>query len=81
VDVCRDAFLGAPDLDPVTAPLLDRAVDAVEEGYDLGLKNAKIQAEGYRLESALAITLTIPNAAERWLSGEPVFTDVSFSQT
>lgn len=72
-DVCRDAFEGRDDVAPLTAPLLDRAANAVEEGYDHALASAGLSAEGYRLEIALAAALADLGAPGRWLAGEPIF--------
>jgi Fe-S-cluster containining protein len=73
VDECRDAFAGREGAIVVTVPLLERAVDAVEEGYDSALQEAGFSAEGYRLEIALLVLLEDPGAVDRWLGGEPVF--------
>jgi Fe-S-cluster containining protein len=73
VDECRDAFAGREGAIVVTVPLLERAVDAVEEGYDRALQEAGFSAEGYRLEIALLVLLEDPGAIERWRAGEPSF--------
>jgi Fe-S-cluster containining protein len=73
VDECRDAYAGREGAIVVTVPLLERAVDAVEDGYDRALAEAGFSAEGYRLEIALLVALEDPGAGERWRAGEPVF--------
>jgi len=73
VDECRDAFAGREGALVVTVPLLERAVDAVEEGYDRALGEAGLSAEGYRLEIALLLLLEDPGALARWRAGEPAF--------
>jgi len=77
VEACREAFQGIRDAEPVRAPLLERALDAVEEGYDRALVRAGLSAEGYRLEIGLLIALEDPTVGERWRAGEPVFVRAS----
>nr|WP_240808089.1 YkgJ family cysteine cluster protein [Polyangium spumosum] len=50
---CRDAFEGRSDLLPSRSPLLARAADAVEAGYDDALVAAGVDASGHRLELGL----------------------------
>jgi Fe-S-cluster containining protein len=50
---CRAAFEGRDEAEPPRDRLLDRAHDAVEEGYDRALAAAEIPARGARLEAAL----------------------------
>ena len=73
VDECRDAYAGREGAIVVTVPLLERAVDAVEDGYDRALADAGYSAEGFRLEIALLVALEDPEAAARWRAGEPAF--------
>ncbi len=58
VETCRDAFAGDAAAEPRTIPALDRAHDAVEEGYDRALVAAGLSASGQRLEVGLAAALT-----------------------
>jgi Fe-S-cluster containining protein len=73
VEPCREAFEGRGDAEPVCARSLERAHDAVEQGYDLALVEAGLSAEGHRLEAALLIALDDPTAGERWRHGAQVF--------
>jgi len=73
VEPCREAFAGNTDAEPVPARALERAHDAVEEGYDQALVERGLTAEGYRLEVGLWIALEEPVAGERWRAGEAVF--------
>ncbi|MFO0759287.1 MAG: YkgJ family cysteine cluster protein [Byssovorax sp.] len=50
---CRAAFEGRDEAEPPRDRLLDRAQDAVEEGYDRALGAAGIPTHGARLEAAL----------------------------
>jgi Fe-S-cluster containining protein len=70
---CKDAFEGREDAAPLRAPLLDRAMDAVEAGYDAALAEACLSVDGFMLEIALSIALDDPSAGARFLAGEPVF--------
>ncbi|WP_052375478.1 YkgJ family cysteine cluster protein [Chondromyces apiculatus] len=71
---CRDAFAGDPDAEPLLNPALDRAHDAVEDGYDQALAEAGLPPEGHHLEAGLLLALDTPDAGARWLSGDAVFT-------
>lgn len=55
----------------------ERHEETVAEGIEIGLTraldSAGLSAKVYELNSALAIALGMPNAAERWASGEDVF--------
>lgn len=57
VEPCREAFGGRDDAAPVRAPLLERAHDAVEQGYDQALLAAGFSADGHRLEAGLLAAL------------------------
>jgi Fe-S-cluster containining protein len=57
VEACREAFAGDAAAEPQTIPALDRAHDAVEEGYDRALVAAGLSATGQRLEVGLAAAL------------------------
>jgi Fe-S-cluster containining protein len=57
VDPCRDAFAGRAGAEPVPSPALERAHEAVEEGYDRALAAAGISAEVQRLETGLLAAL------------------------
>lgn len=70
VEPCREAFAGSADAEPVVSARLERALDAVEEGYDRALVEAGLPAEGHRLEIALLVALEDPQAGERWRSGD-----------
>jgi len=45
----------------------------VLDGLRAGLAEAKLQGDLLELTAALRIALEVPDAAERWLAGEPVF--------
>lgn len=47
--------------------------DGVQEGLSRAIKSAGLDAKRYELNSALAIALEHPDAAERWGRGEDVF--------
>jgi len=68
---CKAGFEGQNDASPVLAPLLDRAMNAVEAGYDLALVDEGLSALGLRLEIALLSALFDPSAGARFLAGEP----------
>ena len=70
---CRDAFEGRAEAGPERIALLDRAHDAVEEGYDGALVAAGLSAAGYRLELGLLLALDDPGAGARWLAGDDAF--------
>jgi len=70
VEPCREAFAGSEGAEPAVSARLERAQDAVEEGYDRALVEAGLSAEGHRLEIALLVALDDPQAAERWRSGD-----------
>lgn len=70
---CRAAFEGDVDAAPLRIPRLDRAHEAVEEGYDRALTAAGVSPAGYRLELALRIALDEPGAGARWLAGDDGF--------
>ncbi len=59
------------------APYEDRHEQAVAQGIEVGLaralKSAGLDAKVYELNSALAMALERPDAAERWANGENVF--------
>ncbi len=57
VEPCRDAFAGRDGAEAVPSPVLERASDAVEDGYDRALVAAGISAAGQRLEAGLAAVL------------------------
>jgi Fe-S-cluster containining protein len=57
VEPCREAFEGKGDPAPVKSPLLARAQDAAEEGYDRALIAAGLSAAGERLEGGLLALL------------------------
>lgn len=73
VTPCREAFAGCAEAEPVKSPRLERAHDAVEEGYDQALARAGRAAEGHRLEVGLLVALEAPDAGARWLAGEESF--------
>jgi hypothetical protein len=50
VEPCRAAFEGRAEAGPVKSPLLARAQDAAEEGYDRALEGAGLTVNGERLE-------------------------------
>lgn len=81
VEPCRDAFSGRAETEPVSNPTLERAHDAVEEGYDRALAGAGLRAEGHHLEIGLLIALEEPGAGARWLAGEPVFARACHGRT
>ena len=60
VEPCREAFEGRGEAAPVKSPLLARAQDAAEEGYDRALIAAGLTATGERLESGLLALLDRP---------------------
>jgi len=62
---CQSAFEGRSEALPVGAPILDRSMNAVEEGYDAALEEHGLSTEGFKLEVALAIVLDDPNAADK----------------
>ena len=59
------------------APDEDRHEQTIEQGIEIGLtralKSAGVDANVYELNSALAMALETPDAAERWANGENVF--------
>ena len=59
------------------APDDDRHEHAIEQGIEIGLaralNSAGLDANVYELNSALALALEMPYAAERWANGEGVF--------
>jgi Fe-S-cluster containining protein len=57
VEPCRDAFAGRDGAEAIQSPALERAHDAVEEGYDRALVAAGIEAAGQRLEASLLTAL------------------------
>ena len=57
VDACRDAFDGLREAPAPTSPALDRANDAVEDGYDRALADAGLSPAGERLEAGLLAAL------------------------
>ena len=57
VEPCREAFGGREGAEPVPSPALERAHDAVEEGYDRALVAAGLGAAGQRLEAGLLAAL------------------------
>lgn len=73
VTPCREAFAGCAEAEPVKSPRLERAHDAVEEGYDQALVRAGCSAEGHRLEVGLLVALDPPDAGARRLAGEEPF--------
>ncbi len=57
VEPCRDAFAGRAGAEPVLSPALERAHDAVEEGYDRALAAAGLPTAAHRLEAGLLAAL------------------------
>jgi len=57
VDPCREAFSGQPGVAAVPSPVLERAHDAVEDGYDRALLAAGLSVQGQRLEAGLLAAL------------------------
>jgi hypothetical protein len=59
------------------APDVDGREQTIAEGFEIGLtralKFAGLDANIYDLNSALAVALETPDAAERWANGEKVF--------
>jgi hypothetical protein len=71
---CEEIFHG----DPITMlPPLDlgvyEAVWSVARGVADGVKQARLDGQTYELHSILHRVFETPNAAQRWLQGEPVF--------
>lgn len=73
VTPCREAFEGCAEAEPVKGARLERAHDAVEEGYDQALILAGHPADGHRLEVGLLVALEDPEAGARWLAGAAPF--------
>jgi len=62
---------------PLYAPQL-RLAAFVLDGMLAGLSNSGLAGERVELTAALRIALEVPNAAERFLAGEPVFAAARF---
>ena len=63
---------GGPGVVPSYAPQ-QRLCTFVLDGLRAGLEESRLDGELLELTAALRIAFTVPNAAERWLAGEPVF--------
>jgi Fe-S-cluster containining protein len=57
VEPCRDAFAGKSGAEAAQSPVVSRAHDAVEAGYDRALVAAGMAAQGQRLEAGLLAVL------------------------
>ena len=55
------------------------AVSAVERGLMEGLRDGGLEGTQVELTAALRIALEVPDAAERWLGGEPLFEAARFA--
>jgi len=69
VEPCREAFGGHEGARPERARALERAHDAVEEGYDQALAAADVAAFVHRLEGGVLIALEEPAAVREQLPG------------
>jgi hypothetical protein len=53
----------------------------VLDGMCAGLKESRLGGEVLELAAALHIALTVPDAIDRWLNGEPVFAPAKLPQS
>jgi hypothetical protein len=71
---CERALLvGQDTVDVPTHRLQNLAVGAVDDGLRQALDDSRLAGEPLELTAALRIALENPDAAERWLAGEPIF--------
>lgn len=71
---CERALLvGQDTVDVPTHRLQNLAVGAVDDGLRRALDDSRLAGEPLELTAALRIALEHPDAAERWLAGEPIF--------
>jgi hypothetical protein len=54
--------------------------DGLRDGLETGLAELRLQGDELELTAALRIALDLPDAAERWLAGEPVFAPARLSR-
>ena len=77
---CRESVEHA--LEPTAIPLYAGEVattDALREGVNAALAEGALQGDQLELTAALRIALEMPDAAARWLAGEPVFAPAAIS--
>jgi Fe-S-cluster containining protein len=65
---------------PIYPPQL-RLMTMVLDGMCAGLKESRLGGEVLELAAALQIALTVPDAIDRWLGGEPVFAPARLPQS
>lgn len=71
---CERALLvGQDTVDVPTHRLQNLAVGAVDDGLRQALGDSRLAGEPLELTAALRIALENPDAAGRWLAGEPIF--------
>lgn len=73
-DVCADVYRGtSPRAVPHDQIRIDIMLALRDRGLRAGLADAGLSNDLLRLPTALRIALDAPDAAERWLAGEPMF--------
>ncbi|MCH8922986.1 MAG: hypothetical protein IIA67_07545 [Planctomycetes bacterium] len=76
VDRCNECFLTKAMDQTVPIDAHAYAVgQGAADGLSAGITSAGLDGTFYELNSALARALDVPDAAEQWLRGEPVFSD------
>jgi Fe-S-cluster containining protein len=75
IDALRcEEYLATSDID-VVGRVQDRLyATATYHGLRRGLEEHSLTDEPQELTEGLLVALTVPNAVQRWLSGEPIFT-------
>jgi len=75
VNECKADWLDPESSDEITANVVQiEAFQAMRLGLDLGSEELGLEHDTLELTTALRIALDTPDAAERWLKGERLFT-------